>query len=224
MAGHYASNPKVMFDLFNEPYALGTFPTEPQTWAAWQNGDANYVEMQSLVNTIRATGATNVIIAQAPDHDQDLSLVMSHLLTGGNIAYGFEPNLDSNGLGDGTADDRTRTDQYVRFGQFAGQIPSIPDALIDYYGSAHCDPQSYLDVRQLFGYLKWLYLGLISYSLDPGQGAQINALDTPTSYSGWGISPWAASMCPAHPTLRQSQTAFGPGIDIRYFFQQAVKQ
>jgi hypothetical protein len=67
MACHFASNPKVMFDLFNEPYALGTFPTRVQMWNTWRNGDANYVGMQSLV------GATNVIIAQGPDHDQDLS-------------------------------------------------------------------------------------------------------------------------------------------------------
>ena len=93
MAGHYASNPRVMFDLFNEPYPLGTFRTQLQTWDTWQNGGGTYVGMQSLVNTIRSAGATNVVVAEGPDHDQDLSLVMSHLLTGGNIAYGFEPNL-----------------------------------------------------------------------------------------------------------------------------------
>jgi hypothetical protein len=68
--------------------------------------------------------------------------VMSHLLAGGNIAYGFEPNLDSNGIADGSGDDRTPAKQYTRFGQFASQIPLMPEAFIDYYGSSHRDPNS----------------------------------------------------------------------------------
>jgi hypothetical protein len=213
-----------MFDLFNEPYPLGTFPSQLQTWDAWQNGTGTYVGMQSLVSAIRSAGATNVVIAEGPDHDQDLSLVMSHQLGGGNVAYGFEPNLDSNGLADGSGDDRTQAKQYIRFGQFASQIPLMPEAFIDYYGSAHCDPQSPHDVRPLFDYLNSLHLGLISYSLDPGQDAPNNALNTPTSTSGWGVAPWSPSLCPSHPTIHQSLTNFGPGVFVLVDFAQSIKQ
>lgn len=224
MAGHYAGNPMVMFDLFNEPYGMGTFSTEAQAWDTWQNGNGTYVGMQSLVDTIRATGATNVVIAQVPGHSQDLSLIMGHLLAGSNVAYGFEPLLDSNGVADGSGNDRTRPQQYIRFGQFVPQIPLVPTAFIDYYGSAHCDPQSSVDVSQLFGYLKWLYLGVISYSLDPGEDAVNGDLSIPTSYSGWGIGPWSASMCPAHPTVHQPNTTFGPGVDVLILFLNSIKQ
>ena len=224
MAGHYAANPKVMFDLFNEPYGLGTFRTQLQTWDTWQKGNTAYVGMQSLVDTIRSAGAANVVVAEGPDHDQDLSLVMSHLLSGGNIAYGFEPNLDSNGIADGSGDDRTQADQFIRFGQFAGRLALMPEAFVDYYGSAHCDPQSPHDVRPLFDYLNSLQLGLISFSLDPGEDARNNALDTPTSTSGWGVAPWSAALCPAHPTVHQPLTNFGPGVFVLVDFAQSVKQ
>jgi hypothetical protein len=224
MAGHYATNPMVMLDLFNEPYGSGSLPTETQAWSTWQNGDSTYVGMQSLADTIRAAGATNVIISQVPDHNQDLSQIMSHLLTGSNIAYGFEPNLDSNGIADGSGNDRTRAQQFIRFGQFVPQIPLVPTAFIDYYGSNHCDPQSSVDVGQLLSYLQWLYLGVISYSLNPGQDAINGDLAIPTSYSGWGVAPWSAAMCPVHPTVHQPNSTFGPGEDLLLFFINAVKQ
>ena len=66
ISAHYANNPKVFFDLFNEPrlnVADIVGGTETTMWDVWQNGGTvnltaggtgNYVGMQKLLNTIRA--------------------------------------------------------------------------------------------------------------------------------------------------------------------------
>ncbi len=111
MAAHYKNNPDVFFDLYNEPRlpaeAFGASGSMSDVWNTWQNGgtaltsqgkgktgttQVTYVGMQSLVNTIRAQGAENIIVAEGPNYDEDLSGITTHPLTGGNIAYGYEPN------------------------------------------------------------------------------------------------------------------------------------
>jgi hypothetical protein len=66
VAATFKGNPAVLFDLYNEP-----FPDNNQTttaaWTCWRDGGTcpgvTYpaAGMQELVNTVRATGATNVI-------------------------------------------------------------------------------------------------------------------------------------------------------------------
>ena len=58
-AGRYKDHPAVLFGLFNEPGAT--------TWAIWQTG------MQGLVDTVRQTGAANVLIAGGLNRASDLS-------------------------------------------------------------------------------------------------------------------------------------------------------
>ncbi|MGH9055094.1 MAG: glycoside hydrolase family 5 protein [Acidimicrobiales bacterium] len=67
VAEAFKGNPSVLFDLFNEPY-----PDDDQdstaAWTCWRDGGTcqgvPYVAagMQELVDTVRSTGATNVII------------------------------------------------------------------------------------------------------------------------------------------------------------------
>ena len=67
VASSFQNNPAVLFDLFNEPYPDSSQDTTA-AWTCWQNGgtclgvDFTTVGMQSLVNTVRATGANNVIM------------------------------------------------------------------------------------------------------------------------------------------------------------------
>lgn len=79
-------------------------------------------------------------------------------------------------------------------------------------------------MRPLFDYLNSLHLGLISFTLDPGEDVRNNPLDTPTSTIGWGLAPWSAALCPSHPTVHQAVTNFGPGIFVLVDFAQSVKQ
>ena len=66
IAGHYASNPMVMFDLFNEPQGLTA-----QNWlhgggtAACSSKPATIVGFQPMVDAIRSAGARQIVIAPA---------------------------------------------------------------------------------------------------------------------------------------------------------------
>ncbi|BCL80127.1 Glyco_hydro_1 and CBM_2 domain-containing protein [Ktedonobacteria bacterium brp13] len=77
VANTFKSNSSVIFDLFNEPYT--------QSWSCWLNGStaANQAPcgdvgfavagMQTMVNAVRATGATNVLMAGGLAYSNDLS-------------------------------------------------------------------------------------------------------------------------------------------------------
>jgi endoglucanase len=81
VASTFKGNNSVIFDLFNEPYPDRALPTETAAWECWRNGGA-YCEvgihypvagMQTLVNTVRSTGATNVIMLGGLAYANDLS-------------------------------------------------------------------------------------------------------------------------------------------------------
>jgi endoglucanase len=66
----FAGDPGVMFDLFNEPHDV--------SWSCWLNGCtlANGIQavgMQTLVNSVRATGATQPIMVEPLGWGGDLS-------------------------------------------------------------------------------------------------------------------------------------------------------
>lgn len=77
VANTFKGNSSVIFDLYNEPH--------PNSWDCWKNGSTaasaspcNEVGfavagMQMLVNTVRATGATNVLILGGLAWSNDLS-------------------------------------------------------------------------------------------------------------------------------------------------------
>jgi hypothetical protein len=77
VANTFKSNSSVIFDLYNEPYT--------SSWSCWRNGstaanaspctDVGFAVagMQTLVNTVRATGATNVIMLGGLAYSNNLS-------------------------------------------------------------------------------------------------------------------------------------------------------
>jgi hypothetical protein len=78
----YRGNGKVLFDIFNEPWPDNDAGTAA-AWKCWrdggcvqtsQNGGQHYlaVGMQQLVNTVRATGARNIIIAEGIQYAETL--------------------------------------------------------------------------------------------------------------------------------------------------------
>ena len=73
VAARYKDRPYVAFDLFNEPWPDNAADTTA-AWTCWlnggcvqpsRNGPDSYpaVGMQQLVNTVRAAGAGNIVIA-----------------------------------------------------------------------------------------------------------------------------------------------------------------
>src|SRR5437899_587547 len=67
VATAYGHNNAVMFDLFNEPFPDSNADT-PEAWRCWRDGGTcrgmsfQAAGMQELVNAVRGTGATNVIM------------------------------------------------------------------------------------------------------------------------------------------------------------------
>src|SRR5579883_1396765 len=84
VATTFKSNLSVIFDLFNEPYPANNSDST-QGWTCWRDGSTAastapcpeigfaVAGMQTLVNTVRATGATNVIMLGGLEYSNDLS-------------------------------------------------------------------------------------------------------------------------------------------------------
>jgi len=70
VATAFKSDAEVIFDLFNEPFPDRALPTQAAAWQCWLRGGRYCAPgiaypvagVQTLVNTVRATGATNVLL------------------------------------------------------------------------------------------------------------------------------------------------------------------
>lgn len=101
LATHFKNYPNVIFGLYNEPHDV--------SWAVWLNGGTvtdiparwnpdqtktTYaaVGMQQLYDTVRATGAQNVVTVSGLDWGYDLSGVLEgHVIHGMNYLYETHP-------------------------------------------------------------------------------------------------------------------------------------
>jgi hypothetical protein len=91
VATHYANNSAVLFDLYNEPHDVG--------WSVWENGGTitegstqyHTPGMQSLLNTVRATGAKNLVVVGGVNWSADDSGALNGYAlsdtTGNGIMY-----------------------------------------------------------------------------------------------------------------------------------------
>jgi endoglucanase len=82
----------VLFELYNEPH--------PPSWACWQQGCAlsndsghsyQSVGMQSLVNAVRGTGASNILILGGVRWGFDLSQIAQFPIAGKDLVYSSHP-------------------------------------------------------------------------------------------------------------------------------------
>lgn len=97
VATTFGSDQGVVFDLYNEPFLYGSYMQNPNQdpWDCWLNGCGlnqyltggqpytqsylwNAVGMQTLVNTVRATGAKNVIMVGGLEWSNDLTGWLAH--------------------------------------------------------------------------------------------------------------------------------------------------
>ncbi len=97
VASIYKNHSNVLFELYNEPH--------PPSWYCWASPctitDKTYsndchctkrltflsVGMQALVNAVRKTGATNLVLVAGMDWGFDLSQVARYSIKGANIVY-----------------------------------------------------------------------------------------------------------------------------------------
>jgi endoglucanase len=79
VARTFAGDQTVVLDLFNEPYPDRATSTADQAWACWRDGGTcpgigyEVAGMQDLVDAVRGTGATNVILVGGLAYSNDLS-------------------------------------------------------------------------------------------------------------------------------------------------------
>eukprot|EP01113_Clastostelium_recurvatum_P009852 TRINITY_DN147_c0_g1_i2.p1 TRINITY_DN147_c0_g1~~TRINITY_DN147_c0_g1_i2.p1 ORF type:complete len:323 (+),score=63.48 TRINITY_DN147_c0_g1_i2:162-1130(+) len=88
VAQMYKNDPEVLFELYNEPHDV--------SWDVWLNGgdsgDGFTVSgMQELYNTVRATGANNLVVVGGLNWAFDLSGVATHRVKGTGIIYNTHP-------------------------------------------------------------------------------------------------------------------------------------
>ncbi|MDE2219244.1 MAG: cellulase family glycosylhydrolase, partial [Gammaproteobacteria bacterium] len=94
IANTFRDNPAVLFDLYNEPYFWWLAPGQDE-WRVWRDGGTitQYVTgtqpyqlpyawqsagMQAMLNAVRGTGASNVVIASGVNWAGDLSGWLAH--------------------------------------------------------------------------------------------------------------------------------------------------
>jgi endoglucanase len=133
VADRYQDDGRVLFELYNEPHDV--------TWQVWRNGGDSgdgftAVGMQTLYDTVRATGAENIVIVGGLDYAYDLSGVPGTPLEGYNIAYATHPyDFDNKQPADWEADwgflTATHPVLVTEFGSFECASP-YSAALIDY--------------------------------------------------------------------------------------------
>jgi hypothetical protein len=84
VASVFTGNNSVIFDLFNEPYPNYAAGSEDEAWTCWEDGGTcpgisyQVAGMQTLVSTIRKTGATNVLMLGGLSYSSDLTQWLRH--------------------------------------------------------------------------------------------------------------------------------------------------
>lgn len=186
IAPHYANNPRVFFDIFNEPDIkdiLGQVDTNA-AWAFWQNGGtgidgATYVGMQQVVNSIRRKGVKNLILVEGLAAGEDIMLLPEHTLTGSNIVYAIHPYLND-------TNHHSPDDWDSWFGNAAanGNFPVVADEWGEYQSTnGQCINDAPTVVSQFLAYLKSHQIGLIAYGFVPGTLIRGWNFRAPTSYA-----------------------------------------
>ena len=172
VANTFKHDRRIVFDLFNEPYPDRATTTAAQAWTCWRDGGSScsvkvaegYVEtstaytavgMQTLVNTVRATGAENVLMVGGLGLSGDLSHWLAYKPTDpeGNIVASWHQYNFATCTSEQCWEDEV--------GPVMDQVPLIVGefGMADHFG-ASCDT-NYLDRLWAFvegkqqGYMAW---------------------------------------------------------------------
>jgi hypothetical protein len=79
VASTFKGNDAVVFDLFNEPYAARATGNGTSGWQCWRDGGTcngigyQVAGMQGMVNAVRSTGASNVLMLGGEEYSNDLT-------------------------------------------------------------------------------------------------------------------------------------------------------
>lgn len=166
VAEKYKNDKRVLFELYNEPKDI--------PWNVWRNGGDSgegyqVVGMQQLYDTVRATGATNLVLIGGLDWAFDLSGVSQNRVNGNNIVYVTHP-YDFANKAPGTWDSK--------FGFLAATDPIF----ITEFGSFDCSTNY---TSQLLSYAKDRGLSWTGWAWYPG------GCNFPALINNWNGDPSA---------------------------------
>lgn len=170
MAGAFAADKGVLFELFNEP---GLKQNTGENWRIWQSG------MQSLVDEVRGQGAKNVLLLdglRGAKYLNDAPSISDPLRQTGYAVHPFLMKFN-----------RTPKQWERNWGAFARSNPVMAtafNALSD--RPAQCSPDSPERTTELFRYLRELRIGLVIWAFD--LPAVRNGGDL-TSFKGYSCGP-----------------------------------
>jgi hypothetical protein len=153
--------------------------TQDEAWRIWRDGGringVNYLGMQSIVDQIRADGASNLLWIEGTYEARRLP-PNRYLLQGNNIMYAIHhPNLNS-----------PRSWQSI--GKLAASHPVVEGEWAQYQSTwAECYSSAYTNAPKYISYLHSHNIGIIAWSLqdnsllqgDERKGLQPNNLNLP---------------------------------------------
>lgn len=193
VANTYKNNPAVIFELFNEPWpATGSCGDD---WNQWQNGATTSAVchgfpnlgtwtsagMQQLLDTVRATGATNVVLAGGQELSNDLTQWVAHMPRDPQAQLGaawhiYPPNPYNN------AASSTLTNMV------AGVLAQVPIAITE-IGDANGDGVTASFAPPLIRYADQQGISTFGWTWNPWGDSGENVLiktDGHTPTGGWG--------------------------------------
>jgi Cellulase (glycosyl hydrolase family 5) len=165
--GFYANNPRVIFDLFNEPRHC--------SWSEWRRA------MQGLVDYVRSAGAHNTVWVEGRWWGSTLAGVP--LLRGQGIVYSFHHP----GSPWPSQAPVTKATWNRAFGYLASRgIPVVDGEFVNYAGGYHWRHPRVM-VRRYLRYLSAHHIGMTAWTLLPGvMNASSDYASTTTEPAGDG--------------------------------------
>jgi endoglucanase len=177
--------PDIMYELFNEPQNHDGV----SGWAVWRDGGPAAdnqgdpaIGHQPLLDYIRSTGSTNVVIVDGGRWGGSLKGVPLLHDPLGQLAYGVHPYLANAAL--------DVADWDARFGYLTGTVPVIATEWNAHSSMGICRPEWPQISQQLLGYLAAHRIGLYGWAFDIPNSLVKDWSRNPTSFDGYqcGVS------------------------------------
>ncbi len=155
LAPVFKSDMYVIYELYNEP----TNNADTQGWSDWQNGTTGTIGHQHLVDVIRATGATNVLIADGAQHAEILTGIPMLTDSLERMAYAVHPYYVDAINGNANAWDD-------RFGYLSATVPVVATEWNDQSAGTGCEADAPTRAPQLVTYLGQHHIGQYGWAFD----------------------------------------------------------
>lgn len=180
LTARFNGDPDVMYEMFNEPLN----EPSPAGWAVWRDGgppEGNQgdaaVGHQAVLDAIRRSGSTNVVLAEGAHVGQRLDGVPLLHDPLGQLAYAVHPHLNSVL--------RDPANWAPVFGDFARLFPVVATEWTVNSRSTFCMPEWGPGAAPLVEFLRQRDIGLFVWAFDVLHTVVLDFQHTPSSLDGF---------------------------------------